>query len=238
MQRRLGGQRVDQFEAGLRSERHADGDRTIQLHHRRGHERSERVVERDDALPVGLLVRWRARMRCGDGRLQCIRPERSAEPLGALERGQAPPDEQVVPATAILVEQPHRFARRTTPRAQARRLDLHERHQPVHFRFGGGEFGEDAAETERVLAQGGTRPIVAGGCRVALVEDEIDHLQHGGQAHGAFGSRRQLERHSSFRERAFRAHDALGHGRERGEKRARDFLGRQAAHQPQRECDP
>ena len=40
------------------------------------------------------------------------------------------------------------------------------------------ERGEDAAEPQRVLAQGGAHPVVAGGRAVALVEDQIDDLQH------------------------------------------------------------
>ena len=42
----------------------------------------------------------------------------------------------------------------------------------------GDELGEDAAEAERVLAERGAHPVVAGGRRVALVEDQVDDLEH------------------------------------------------------------
>jgi hypothetical protein len=40
------------------------------------------------------------------------------------------------------------------------------------------ELGQDAAEPERVLAQRRSNPVVAGGRRVALVEDEVDDFEH------------------------------------------------------------
>jgi hypothetical protein len=55
LERRLRGQRVDELEAGRRAERHRDRDRAVQLHDRRRRELGERVVERRDARPVGLL---------------------------------------------------------------------------------------------------------------------------------------------------------------------------------------
>ncbi len=55
-----------------------------------------------------------------------------------------------------------------------RRLDLHQRDEAVHLRLRRGELGQDAAEAQRVLAQRGPHPVVAGGRRVALVEDEVD----------------------------------------------------------------
>ena len=40
------------------------------------------------------------------------------------------------------------------------------------------QLGEDAAEPQRVLAQRRAHPVVAGGRRVALVEDQVDDLEH------------------------------------------------------------
>ena len=44
----------------------------------------------------------------------------------------------------------------------------------MDFWFGGSEFGEDAAESERVIAEGGAHEVVTGGGGVALGEDEVD----------------------------------------------------------------
>ena len=46
----------------------------------------------------------------------------------------------------------------------------------------GRELGQDAAEPQRVLAERRPHPVVAGGGRVALVEDEVDDLEHGRRA--------------------------------------------------------
>ena len=79
--------------------------------------------------------RQRAGMAGGDGGLQRVRAVRAAERLGAVERGQAAADEQLVPARAVLVEQQHRLARPGAGREPGR-LDLHQRRQPVHLRLG------------------------------------------------------------------------------------------------------
>src|SRR3712207_8420557 len=46
-------------------------------------------------------------------------------------------DEDAVPAPPVLVEQQDRLAGRAGASAQARRLDLHERDEPVHLRLVG-----------------------------------------------------------------------------------------------------
>ena len=112
-------QRVDQLEPGRGAERHrrratarfssTTGD---------GATCAERVVERGDARPVGLLGGAGARVAGGDRGLQRVRARRAAEPLGALERGQPAADQQLVPARAVLVEQQDRLARRADARAQ------------------------------------------------------------------------------------------------------------------------
>ena len=74
------------------------------------------------------------------------------------------------------------------------------------------EFGEDAAEAEGVFAEGGTDPVVAGGGGVALVEDEVDDLEDGGEAGGELAAAGDFEGDVRFGEGAFGANDALGDG--------------------------
>jgi len=47
----------------------------------------------------------------------------------------------------------------------------------MNLRLPGNELGQDAAETERLLAERRSYPVVAGGHGVAFVEDEVDHLK-------------------------------------------------------------
>jgi hypothetical protein len=97
---------------------------------------------------------------------------------------------------------------------------------------------QDAAEAQRLLAQRRPHPVVAGGRRVAFVEDEVDDLEHRGQTGGELGSTRHFEGRARLGERPSGAHDALGHRRLRNEERPRDLLDRQAAEQTQRERNP
>ena len=123
------------------------------------------------------------------------------------------------------------------PRARARGLDLHQRDEAVDLGLPRRQLGQDAAEAQRVLAQRRPHPVVAGGGRVALVEDQVDDLEHRGQAGRELVAARNLEGHPRLGQRPLGPHDPLGHGRLRDQERARDLLGRQPAEQPQGERD-
>ena len=86
-------------------------------------------------------------------------------------------DQELIPLAAVLIEEQDRFAGGGDASVGARGLDLHERDQAVHLRFFGGEFGEDAAEAERVFTEAGAHEVVASGGEVALVEDEVDDFE-------------------------------------------------------------
>src|SRR5207245_3089187 len=106
---------------------------------------------------------------------------------------ETPSDEEVVPARAVLVEQQDGLSRRAHARLRARPLDLHERDEAVDLRLLRSEFGKDTAEAERLFAERRPHPVVAGRSRVALVEDEVDHLQHRGQAGGKISTEGDLK---------------------------------------------
>jgi hypothetical protein len=116
-----------------------------------------------------------------------------------------------------------------------RRLDLHQRDQPVHFGLVGRERGEHAAEAHRLLAQLRPRPGIARGRRVAFIEGQVHDLENGCEPRREFRADRHLERHFGVRQGLLRAGDARGHRRCRDEERARGLFGRQAADQLQRE---
>ena len=88
------------------------------------------------------------------------------------------------------------------------------------------------------MAQGRAHPVVAGSRRVALVEDEIDDLEDGGQPGGPRLAVRRLERNAGAGQRLLGADDALGDGRLRHQVGAGDLGRGQAAEQAQRQRDP
>src|SRR5438034_7508466 len=81
----LGLERIDDLETRRRTECHGIGDRPIHLYDRGLRELGERIVERRDARPVRLFRDVRARVASGDRGLQRIRPQCTAQLLGALE---------------------------------------------------------------------------------------------------------------------------------------------------------
>ena len=91
---------------------------------------------------------------------------------------------------------------------------------------------------QRVLAQRRPHPVVAGGGRVALVEHQVDHLEHRRQPGRELVAAGDLERHTGLGQRPLGAHHPLLHRRLGHEERAGDLLRGQAAEQPQRERHP
>src|SRR6185437_9153691 len=94
------------------------------------------------------------------------------------------------------------------------------------------------AESERVFAERGTQPIVAGRRRIAFVEHQIDDPEHRGEALGELLAARYFELYAMLGKGSLRPYDALRDRRLGQEKGARDLHRRQSAEQAQRECDP
>ena len=117
-------------------------------------------------------------MTGGDGGLHRVRTGCTTEHLRPLEGGEAAADEQLIPPSPVLVEQQDGFAGRTDPRPRSRRLDLHQGDESVDLCFLRGELGQDATEAKGVLTKGRSHPILSGRRRVALVEHEVDDLEH------------------------------------------------------------
>src|SRR5438876_5091151 len=82
LERRLGGQRVNEFETCGRTKGHCDRDGTVQFHDRRGRELCQGVVKSSDAVPVRFRGVRRASVACGDGRLQGVWPEGATKLFG------------------------------------------------------------------------------------------------------------------------------------------------------------
>src|ERR1700685_898320 len=138
-------------------------------------------------------------------------------------------DQELIPLSAVLIEEQDWFTGGGDAGAGAGGLDLHEGAQTVGFWFGGSECGEDAAEAERVFAEGGAHEVDSGGGGVALVEDEVDDFEDRGEAVGELGAAGDFEGDVLVGEGAFGADDALGDGGFRGEEGAGDLVGGEAA---------
>jgi hypothetical protein len=180
----------------------------------------------------------RARVARRDLRLQLVRPGRAAVRVRGLQRRQAAAKQDLVPPTAVLIGQQHRFARSTDARAGSRCVQLHQRDQSMRLGLVGRETGEDPSQAQRLLAQRGPHVVVTGAGGVALVEDQVDHLEHRRQARHAVGAARHLERHARFGQRPLGAHDSLRDRRLAGQESARDLVGRKSAQEAQRQRDP
>src|SRR5215208_6147606 len=111
-------------------------------------------------------------MTSRDRGLEGVRAVRTIQLLCPVQCCEATADEQLIPASTILIEQQDRLSRGAEPRPSARFLDLHQRHQTMDLRLRRRQLGQDPAQTKRLLRELRSHPVIAGGCRVALVEYE------------------------------------------------------------------
>ena len=105
----------------------------------------------------------------------------------------------------------------------------------MHFGLVRRQAGEHAAQPLRVFAERRAHPVVAGGRRVALVENQVDDFEHRGEPHVELGPARHFVGDLLVGQRALGADDALLDGGLGGQKRARDLFGREAGQQLQRQ---
>ncbi len=104
--------------------------------------------------------------------------------------------------------------------------------------FVGCQLGQEAAQAEGVGAEGRSHPVLSRRGRVALVEDEVDDLEHRGQPGRPLGRLGHLERHLLPGQGLLGPDDALGDRRLGHEVGPGDLDRRQAAEQAQGERHP
>ena len=73
--------------------------------------------------------------------------------------------------------------------------------------------------------------------RVALVEDQVEHVQYGAHPLVPLGLRRHLERTACLLDAPLRPADPLRHGCLRHQERGRDLRSGETTDRPQRQCD-
>jgi hypothetical protein len=98
----------------------------------------------------------------------------SAEREREGKSGEAASNEELIPPPSILIQEQDRVACLAHARRRPRSLNLHQGDEAVHLGLARREPRENAAETERLVAQGRAHPVVARGRRVPLVEHEVD----------------------------------------------------------------
>src|SRR5207237_9280744 len=94
------------------------------------------------------------------------------------KRLHSPPDLELIPECAILVQYKDRLSLSVDTRSRARCVQLHQGEQSMGFGLVRREDGEHAAHTKRFVAELRTLPIFTACRNVAFVENEIDDLQH------------------------------------------------------------
>ena len=174
-------------------------------------------------------------MTAGDRGLQREGTQGSRQRLGARARVEPAGYPELRPARPVLIQKENGLTGGTDARSETRRLDLHQGDEPVDLGFLRNELGQDAPKPHGLVAKPGTRPVVALGCRVPLVEDQVNGLEHRRQARRQLRPTRHLERYARLGERALRPDDAL---RDRGlghEEGPGDLVARQPSEQAQRE---
>ncbi len=203
--------------------------RPLDLDHQGRGQPGQRLVELRDRAPVDRVLQFQR----GDRRLQLVRPGAG----GPAQCGQPLDGPAAVPAGAVLLGQ------RDVPAgvgagAPAGVVQQHQRQQGVHLGLGRQQLGQQPAQPDGLVAEAGPDELVAGGGRVPLGEDQVDHLQHRVQAGRQLGVRRHPVGDAGQRDLPLGPGQPLGHGRLRDQERAGDLGRVQAAQGAQGERDP
>jgi hypothetical protein len=117
-------------------------------------------------------------------------------------------------------------------------VQQHQREQPHGLGLVGHQRGHQLAQSDRLRAELRAEQFVAGGCGVALAEDEVEHGEHEGEPLGQLVVGRDPEGDPGVADLALGAHQALRHRRLGDQERAGDLRRGQPAHRLQRQRHP
>ena len=207
------GDRLDQLEAALDVAGERDGDGVVEPGDGRAVEPEQRLVgggERRRVRPLGVAGRDRRLQLVGAGP-----PQR----LGPLEHPQALVDRAGVPEAAVLVGEQHELALRREARVAARVLQQHQREQPERLGLVRHQHAEELREPDRLAAEVAAHERRARARGVALVEDEVEDAQGGGEPVRQHGVGGHAERDPGRPDLPLRAHESLRHRLLRDEER-------------------
>ncbi len=123
-----------------------------------------------------------------------------------------------------------RSPRRVDAGRPARLVQQHQRQQTERFGFVGHQLSQRPGQANRLGAQAGADQLGPGGGRVALVEQQVQHGEHGPGSFRQHVVGRDAEGYAGVADLALGPHQALGHGGFGDQERPR-YLGRGQAGQ-------
>ena len=169
-------ERGEQLEPCRWAAHHRHGDGPIEGHHRVRGDRLERLVQHEDLGPVRVLGAPCLVMDCRDCRLELVGPGRSPGE-GRRDQRRSLVDHRPVPAAAVLAVERHEAAVGPGASRPPRIREQHQREQPADLGVDGQHAMDVACEADGL--RGEIRPLQVGSGRrrVALVEDQVQHLQ-------------------------------------------------------------
>ena len=135
----------------------------------------------------------------------------------------------------VLLRERHQRAVGADAGGTARVREQHEREQSRDLTVVGQQLPHGAGESDGFAGELRALEFGPGGRRVALVEDQVQHVQHDTQPLGAFGLGRQGERDITGLDRLLGPADALRHRRLRHQEGGGDLCGRETADRSQGE---
>ncbi|GFJ83967.1 hypothetical protein Phou_081470 [Phytohabitans houttuyneae] len=167
--------------------------------------------------------RARRRSRPAVGTARPARPEDGGEQADSL------PDGGRVPPGAVLFVEGHQGAVGVGAGGPAGVGEQHQGEQSSHLTVAGQEAVQQSREPDGLSGEVGAVQAGAGAGRVSLVEHQVQHVQHDGQAGAALRVGRRCEPGAGFLNLSLRAGDPLGHRRFRHQEGGRDLGGAQTA---------
>ncbi len=142
-----------------------------------------------------------------------------------------------VPGRPVLLLERDEVAIGPRARHQARIVEQHQREQPDRLRLLGHQLDDEPSEPDRLGAQLRSHQRFATGRTVALVEDQVDDGEHGGEPIRQHLGRRHLVRDAGVADLPLGAHESLRHRRLLDKERPRDLAGLEAGDRAQGERD-
>src|SRR5690349_11162531 len=110
LQRRIGREGVDEFEAGGGAVGHGDGDGAIEFDDGGCREMRKLFVEAGDARPIRFFGGASASVAGGNGGLQSVRSGCGVRFFREVESGESAANEELIPKAAVLIEKENGLA--------------------------------------------------------------------------------------------------------------------------------
>ncbi len=227
---------VEECQAGVRPSGHGRGHGPVEPYHRVAGHGLEQAVQGEDLGPVGVGVTRGLVVQGRDSRLHLVLaylppPQRLGDQAYPLD------DQTPVPQGPVLLGQGDQLAVGTAASGAPGVGEQHESEQA-------GDLGilrcgrvDAPGQADGLAGQVGAGQVGAAAAGVALVEEQVEHVQHQPKAFRALVGWRERERLAGCLDLGLGPADPLGHGRLGNEERGGDLASGQAADRAQRERD-